>query len=58
MLIFNFLCSSQLAGASYLSWHRAEDVLSFVRRLSTRVRKIDDYLPGDCTVAVGREAII
>lgn len=54
MLIFNFLCSSRLAGASYLSWHRADEVLGFARTLSARVRWLEDYLPGDCTVAVGR----
>lgn len=54
MLVFNFLCSSQLAGANYLSWHRTDEVMGFVRGLSERVRKLEDYMAGDCTVAVGK----
>ena len=54
MLVFNFLCSPQLAGASYLSWHRTDEVMGFVQRFSQRVRKLEDYLTGDCTVAVGK----
>jgi len=54
MLVFNFLCSPQLAGASYLSWHRTDEVMGFVKRFSQRVRKLEDYLTGDCTVAVGK----
>lgn len=54
MLIFNFLCSPNLAGAPYLSWRRADDVLRFARTLSQRVRMLDDYLNGDCTVAIGK----
>ena len=55
-LVFNFLCSSRLAGADYLAWHPADEVLGFARTLSDRVRKLEDYLPGDCTVAMGKSA--
>jgi hypothetical protein len=55
-LVFNFLCSSRLAGADYLAWHPADEVLGFARTLSDRVRKLEDYLPGDCTVAMGKQA--
>ncbi|MDB5318565.1 MAG: hypothetical protein JWN40_196 [Phycisphaerales bacterium] len=55
-LVFNFLCSSRLAGADYLVWHPADEVMAFARTLSDRVRKLEDYLPGDCTVAMGKAA--
>src|SRR5947209_12465222 len=32
-LVFNFLCSDELAAASYLHWYRAADVLAFAREL-------------------------
>ena len=51
-LVFNFLCSSRLAGADYLRWHPTDEVMGFARTLSDRVRKLEDYLPGDCTVAM------
>jgi len=51
-VVFNFLCSTALAGQDYLVWHRAEHVLSFLRRLpGAEVRVLTDYLQGDCTVA-------
>jgi SAM-dependent methyltransferase len=53
-LVFNFLCSSRLAGADYLVWHPTDEVIGFARTLSDRVRKLEDYLPGDCTVAMGK----
>ena len=53
-LVFNFLSSERLAGASYLAWHPLEEVLGFVGTLSQRVMVLDDYLLGDCTVAVGK----
>lgn len=52
-LVFNFLSSERLAGASYLAWHPIEEVMGFVGTLSGRVMVLEDYLPGDCTVAVG-----
>jgi hypothetical protein len=54
LLVFNFLCSSQLAGATYLTWHRTSDVMEFARGLSERVRKLEDYMPGDCTITVAK----
>lgn len=55
-LVFNFLSSDRLAGADYLRWHRADEVMGFARTLSDRVRKLEDYLPGDCTVVMGKGA--
>ena len=54
VLVFNFLCSERLAGAAYLAWHRLEEVLGVVGTFSREVRVVDDYLEGDCTVAVGK----
>jgi SAM-dependent methyltransferase len=53
-LVFNFLCSTRLAGASYLSWHPVEEVMGFAGTLSGDVRAVGDYLPGDCTVVMGK----
>jgi SAM-dependent methyltransferase len=55
MLIFNFLDSPQLAGASYLSWHHPQQVLSFCRAIAPRVQEISGYLEGDRTVVIYRE---
>jgi len=51
-LVFNFLCNSYLAGADYLRWRRAADVIAFASQLSPDVRSLDDYLHGDLTVAI------
>ena len=52
-LVFNFLCSPELAGASHLYWRRRSDVERFVQMLEpVEVRVLEDYLDGDCTVAV------
>jgi SAM-dependent methyltransferase len=51
-LVFNFLCSSYLAGAEYLRWRRAGDVLPYCHQLTDAVRTLDDYLEGDFTVAL------
>jgi SAM-dependent methyltransferase len=51
-LVVNFLCSSDLAGAEYLRWRCAGDVLAFARQLGGDVRTLDDYLHGDCTLAI------
>ena len=51
-LAFNFLCSTTLAGASYLRWHPVDEVVRFAQTLSHRVVKLEDYLPGDCSFAV------
>jgi hypothetical protein len=51
-LVFNFLAARHIASAQWLTWHRADDVLQFARSLSPRVSFLDDYLDGDCTVAI------
>jgi SAM-dependent methyltransferase len=52
-LVFNYLCSPMLAGMTYLAWRRPEEVLRFARGLKGgEVRTLEDYLEGDCTVAV------
>jgi hypothetical protein len=56
VLMFNFLCSASLAASEYLTWHRAADVLSFARGLSRDVRVLDDYVAGDCTIAMSKSA--
>ncbi|MBA3272752.1 MAG: class I SAM-dependent methyltransferase [Chthoniobacterales bacterium] len=52
ILVFNFLSSASLAGLPYLTWHRVEDVVAFAKTLSPRVTVLDDYLDGDCTIAM------
>jgi hypothetical protein len=51
-LVFNFLSTPDLAAAEYLSWRARGDVVSFVNGLGGEVRVLEDYLPGDSTVAV------
>src|SRR5438105_1201722 len=51
-LVFNFLCSTMLAGASYLRWHPVDEVMKFAQTLPSRMRTLEDYMPGDCTVAI------
>ena len=51
-VVFNFLCSPLLAAASFLRWHDAGDVLRFARTLTPEVSVRDNYIPGDCTVAL------
>jgi cyclopropane fatty-acyl-phospholipid synthase-like methyltransferase len=53
-LVFNFLCSTRLAGAAYLSWRPVGEVMAFAGTLSDRVQKLEDYLVGDCTVVMGK----
>lgn len=50
-LVFNFLCHSYLAGAAFLRWRRATDVIDFATRLTPDVRTLNDYLHGDFTIA-------
>ena len=57
VLVFNFLDSPSLAAASYLTWHRRDDVLAFARSLSKDVRVLSDYLDGDSTIAIGKEEV-
>jgi SAM-dependent methyltransferase len=54
-VVFNFLCSPQLAASSHLTWHQPEAVLAFVAKLSDHVRFWDDYLPGDGTMAIRKD---
>ena len=56
LLVFNFLASPYLAGADYLRWRRPSEVLGFCARLTSDVRTLEDYLEGDCTVALGAAA--
>ncbi len=51
-LIFNFLASPMLAGQDYLAWYEPEAMLRFAKTLSDDVTLVDDYLPGDCTLAL------
>lgn len=54
-LVFNFLCSPQLAASAYLRWRHSADVLAFVATLgASHVEKLADYLAGDCTVIARR----
>lgn len=56
-MVFNFLDSPLLAAASYLTWHKREEVLEFAFRLAPDVRVLADYLDGDSTIAVHKEAV-
>jgi SAM-dependent methyltransferase len=55
-VVFNFLKSSERAGASYLYWHKPAVVKQFVRAFSEDVRLVGDYLDGDCTICVRKHA--
>jgi hypothetical protein len=52
VLVFNFLAATHIASAQWLTWHHAADVLTQMRQLSNQVRMLEDYLDGDCTIAV------
>jgi hypothetical protein len=56
MLVFNFLSSSYLAGRPFLRWHRVEEVLRICGQMSRDVRSLGDYLDGDCTIALRKDA--
>ena len=51
-VVFNFLCSTYLAGKDYLFWRRREDVIRFAAAFCDDVRFRDDYLPGDCSACL------
>lgn len=51
-VVFNFLASSALAGRAYLTWHPRAKVEAFARRTADKVNMVDDYLQGDCTMAL------
>ena len=52
---FNFLSSPGRACASHLTWHRPEDVMRLARSISRSIRVVDDYLDGDCTMAIFKD---
>jgi hypothetical protein len=55
-LLFNFLSSSNLAGASHLHWRSKGNVEAFLKTFNPlEIRVVDDYLDGDCTIAVMKE---
>ncbi len=58
VMVFNFLAAAHIASAEWLTWHRAHDVLTFARGLSYEVGMLDDYLDGDCTIAVWKRGEI
>jgi SAM-dependent methyltransferase len=55
-VVFNFLSSPALAGKEYLIWHRPEKVEAFARRVADEVRILDDYIQGDCTIAMEKKS--
>jgi hypothetical protein len=55
-VVFNFLNSPELAASSYLTWHIPQAVLAFAEKLSSHVRMWDNYLKGDSTVLMKKEA--
>jgi hypothetical protein len=54
-VVFNFLASATLAAAPHLAWYHRDEIDAFARTLSSRVKLWDDYLPGDCTVAMWKD---
>jgi SAM-dependent methyltransferase len=54
-LVFNFLSSAALAGKLYLFWRTPADVERFARTLTGRVDVYEDYLNGDCTIALRKD---
>jgi len=52
VMVFNFLAGAHIANADWLRWHRKEDVMELVGRWGKRFEMRDDYLDGDCTIAV------
>jgi SAM-dependent methyltransferase len=51
-VVFNFLSSPLLAGATYLHWRSVGDVTAFARTLTKDVVMLSDYLDGDTTVCI------
>ena len=58
VMVFNFLAAAHIASADWLTWHHAEQVLEFARSFSSEVRMLEDYLDGDCTIAVWKSGKI
>ena len=53
-IVFNFLSSTRLASARYLSWHKLADVEAFVATLTPDYQSVCDYVDGDATVIARR----
>lgn len=54
-LIFNFLSSDYLAGASHLFWRKPEAVVRYCRNvIGVTPTVVEDYLPGDATVLLSK----
>lgn len=51
-VVFNYLCSDELAGTRYLNWHKPADVMDFARKLTPHVLSINGYISGDCSVSM------
>ena len=51
-VVFNYLCSPELAGTRYLTWHKPGDVMAFARKLTPHVRSLNGYISGDCSVSM------
>jgi SAM-dependent methyltransferase len=51
-LVFNFLCTPDLAGARWLRWHRPATVRALAARLGADARLIQGYEAGDCTAVL------
>ena len=51
-LAFNFLCSPRLSAGKHLTWYSIASVLKFAESLSADVTVDDQYLDGDCTIAM------
>jgi hypothetical protein len=51
-LVFNFLCTPDLAGARWLVWHRRAAVLALAARLGAVAAMDVGYEAGDCTVVM------
>jgi SAM-dependent methyltransferase len=58
VLVFNFLAAAHIASAQWLRWHRAQHVLAMMRSWSSEVRMLEDYLDGDCTIALWKRGAI
>jgi hypothetical protein len=51
-VVFNFLASASLAAADYLRWHRPGEVVGFAGTVASAYKRLEDYLDGDCTIAM------
>lgn len=55
-VVFNFLSSPALAGKLYLFWRSTAAVEGFARTMTAQVDVYEDYLHGDCTVAMRKQS--